>query len=457
MPSRRSFLKSVAATSVAGLAAPKPDASSIGRRRAGANDRVRVGFIGIGLIGMRHLLDFQAQPDVEIAGISELSDDRMALGVTTAGNGPATFADFRRMLDRPDIDAIVVSTPDHWHALMTILACAAGKDVYVEKPLTWAVREGEWMLSAARDHHRVVQVGTQQRSGAHYQRARTLLRDGQIGAIRSARVGAFRNIMPGFTQAVGKPLSAAQWDMWLGPAPAVPFDPNRCLYHFRWFNDYSGGQTTNLLAHEIDVVQWVTDQMPMRVAAFGHRKSLTGFGETPDVFEAIFEYPDLLVNWSSREVAAGGRGDGMQFYGTKGTLTISRRGFEITPDQALSPESQIPRFTEPATAEPTKTYRTGPVKEDGYDQVRDQFRPHVRNFLDCVKSRAVPNAPLEGGHATAIACHLANIAARVGRVVHWDREQQTIAGDPEARALLGRTYRAPWDRELRAVVPGARS
>jgi predicted dehydrogenase len=449
MPTRRTFLQSLAATSIATAASA--------RRVAGANDRIRVGFIGIGLIGTRHLLDFQAQPDVEIAGISELSDERMALGVSTSGNNPPTFPDFRRMLDRKDIDAIVVSTPDHWHALLTIMACAAGKDVYVEKPLTWAVREGEWMLSAQKAHARVVQVGTQQRSGAHYQRACQLMRNGRIGDIRGARVGAFRNIMPGFTQPVGKPLSSAQWDMWLGPAPAVPFDPDRCLYHFRWFNDYSGGQTTNLLAHEIDVVQWVTGQMPKRVAAFAQRKSLTGFGETPAVLEAIFEYPDFLVNWSSREISAGGRGDGTQFYGTKGTLTISRRGFDIAPDQALTPESQIPRFTEPAPAAEEKTYRTEPVKEDGYDQVRDQFRPHVRNFLDCVKSRGVPNAPLEGGHRTAVACHLANIAARVGRVVNWDDSRQTITDDPEAAAMLTRAYRAPWDRELHAIVPEARS
>jgi predicted dehydrogenase len=239
----------------------------------------------------------------------------------------------------------------------------------------------------------------------------------------------------------------------------VAFDPNRCLYHFRWFDAYSGGQTTNLLAHEIDVVQWVSGHMPVRVAAFAQRKSLTGFGETPDVFEAIFEYPEFLVTWSSREISAGGRGDGMQFYGTKGTLTISRRGFEITPDERMPAELQIPTASFGGGPPPTyeKTLRTAPLKADGFEQVRDQFRPHVRNFLDCVKSREVPNAPLEGGHKTAIACHLANIAARVGRVVHWDDERQTIAGDTEAAALLTRTYRAPWDRELHAIVPEARS
>jgi len=162
-PDRRTFLKNLAAASIATAASS--------RRVAAANDRVRVGFIGIGLIGKRHLLDFKAQPDCEIAGISEVSDERMDDGVATAGNNPSRFPDFRRMLERSDIDAIVVSTPDHWHALMTILACAAGKDVYVEKPLTHAYREGEWMLNAASSRQRIVQVGTQQRSALHFQRA----------------------------------------------------------------------------------------------------------------------------------------------------------------------------------------------------------------------------------------------------------------------------------------------
>ena len=157
MPTRRTFLKEMATATLATAASS--------RRVLGANDRVRVGFIGIGLIGTRHLLDFQAQPDCEIAGISELSDERMDFGVAKAGNNPARFPDFRRMLERSDIDAIVVSTPDHWHALLTIMACAAGKDVYVEKPLTYTLREGDWMAEAARANKRVVQVGTQQRSG----------------------------------------------------------------------------------------------------------------------------------------------------------------------------------------------------------------------------------------------------------------------------------------------------
>ena len=446
MSHRRAFLKGLAGTALA-------TAASSGRV-AGASDRVRVGFIGIGLIGRRHLLDFQAQADCQIAGICEVSDERRDDGIATAGNGPAPFDDFRRMLDRPDIDAVVVSTPDHWHALMTIMACAAGKDVYVEKPLTHALREGEWMLDAARRHRRVVQVGTQQRAGAHYLRAKRLLVEGHIGEIRGARVSTARNILPGFTEPVGKPLSPAQWDMWLGPAPAVPYEPTRGLYHFRWFWDYSGGQTTNLLAHEVDIVQWVTGQVPRRVAAFAQRRSLTGIGETPDVFEGIFEYPGFLLNWSSREVAAGGR-DGLEMYGTKGTLAINRRGFEILPDPMLTPESQIPRFTGPVVAPATPAPRCEAIKDVGYEQVRDQFRPHVRNFLDCVKSRQAPLADLEGAHQTSIACHLANIAMRTGHVIEWDPARGDIVGDAAASALLTKTYRAPWDQQLRAAMGSA--
>jgi predicted dehydrogenase len=446
-PDRRAFLRTLAAASLASAASNS--------RILGANDRVRVGFIGIGLIGKRHLLDFLAQPDCEVAGISEVSDERMDEGVSAAGNNPPRFPDFRRMLEKPDIDAIVVSTPDHWHALMTILACAAGKDVYVEKPLTHAFREGDWMLDAARAHKRIVQVGTQQRSGRHYQRARSLLRDGHIGDVRGASIGAFRNIMPGFTKPVGSPLSSVQWDMWLGPAPKVPFDPARSLYHFRWFNDYSGGQTTNLLAHEIDIVQWITGAIPRRAAAFAQRRSLSGFGETPDVLNAIFEYPSFVVNWSSREIAAGGKA-GLEIYGTKGTLAINRRGFEIVPDKALTPESQIPKFTEPTVEPGAVAYRTEAVKDDGYEQIRDQFQPHVRNFLDAVKSRQPPVSDLASAHQTSLACHLANIAARVGRVVNWDADHNAITGDAEANALLTKPYRAPWDQELAAVVKVSR-
>jgi predicted dehydrogenase len=442
---RRSFLKTITG---AGLAT----AASYGRV-LGANERVRVASVGLGLIGKRHLLDFLAEPGAQVVALCDVYAPYLDEAAAMAPEA-ARVSDFRRVLDRNDVDAVVVSTPDHWHALMTILACAAGKDVYVEKPLTHAVREGTWMLAAARHHRRVVQVGTQQRSGAHYQRAAELVRGGRIGTLRHARMAAYRNIGAGFTRPVGvRPLSAEEWDLWLGPAPWVAFDPNRCVYHFRWFWDYSGGQTTNLLAHEIDIVQWITGEMPRAVAAFGGRHSLRGFGETPDVFEAVFQYPSFTATWSNREVSEGAH-RGLEFNGTRGTLVINRAGMEVVPDPDIPAEDQIPRFTGPprpprAGAPP----RTPPLEDRGYEQVRDQFRPHVRNFLDCVKSRGTPIADLESGHRSVTSCHLANIAMKLGRVVRWDAEKEDVVGDAEARAMLTKTYRAPWDRELRAALP----
>ena len=285
---------------------------------------------------------------------------------------------------------------------MTILACAAGKDVYVEKPLTHVVREGEWMLRAARHHRRVVQVGTQQRSGEQYKKCVELVRGGHIGDVRNVRIASSRNILPGFAKPIApEPLAAADWDMWLGPAPFVPYDPNRCLYHFRWFWDYSGGQTTNLLSHNLDIAQWATGKAPTRVAAMGGRYSLTGMGDTPDMVEALLDYPGFIVNWSSHEASAGLDG-GLDFYGTKGGMSVDRARLEVFPDRLIAPDDQIPSFTGPrraAGAEPR--WRTEPIKLEGYEQVRDQFVPHVRNFLDCVKSRREPASELESAQETA--------------------------------------------------------
>jgi predicted dehydrogenase len=445
---RRTFLKAMAAT---GLLAT-------GGARSAASDRVRVGLIGAGLIGTRHLIDFAAQPDVDVVAIADVSPTRVEAARARVGGKPEGVSDFRRLLDRSDIDAVVVNTPDHWHALMTIMACAAGKDVYVEKPLTHVVREGEWMISAARTHRRVVQAGTQQRSGAHYRRAADLVRGGHIGEVRHAHIRATRNIVPGFTRPLGEPpLSPEAWDLWLGPAPFVPFDARRGLYHFRWFWDYSGGQTTNLLSHDLDIVQWITGAMPVRVAAFGQRRSLEGFGETPDAFEAVYEYPGFLATWSSSEVSAG-RIRGLEISGTRGTLSIDRRGFAITGDPRIPIDDQIPAYTfssAPSPAPPPE--RTEAIKDEGYEQVRDQFVPHVRDFIECVRTRREPVADLASAHRTSTACHLANIAMRAGRVVRWDDAASDIAGDAEASRLLTKTYRAPWDRELRAIVPGAHS
>ena len=255
-------------------------------RIAGANDRVQVGFIGYGLIGSEHVRDFKNQSDADLVALCDVYQPRLEQGVAACGGHARSYSDFRKLLDDKDIQAVVVSTPDHWHALMTIMACAAGKDVYVEKPLTLFIREGRWMVEAARRYNRVVQVGTQQRSGKHYQKAVEMLRAGYIGKIVSARMGSFRNIMPGFgAPADATPPNDLDYDMWLGPAPKRPYNPNRSLYHFRWFWDYSGGQMTNLGAHEIDIVQWAM-QVKGPAAVSLERRAVCARGQRRDARHA---------------------------------------------------------------------------------------------------------------------------------------------------------------------------
>src|SRR6516165_4054268 len=313
-PSRRNFL-------TAGTAAALSAAAY--RRVLGANDRVGLGFIGFGLIGKRHVLDFRDQPDAALVAIAEVHRGRRDEAVALIGGPVQKHGDFRALLDDKSIDAVVVSTPDHWHALMTMMACAAGKDVYVEKPLSLFVREGRWMVDVAKRYKRVVQVGTQQRSGPHYQKARELIQSGRLGRVVAARMGSNRNIMPGFgSPPDGDPPPELDYDLWLGPAPKRAYNPNRSIYHFRWFWDYSGGQMTNLGQHSLDIVHWYLGPIAPR--------SVSSSGGRPDTQDALLAYDGWTASWSHRETSRGeGPRHGLEFCGTRGSLSVSRRGFVV--------------------------------------------------------------------------------------------------------------------------------
>jgi predicted dehydrogenase len=448
---RRSFLAGAASTLAASSYA----------RVAGANERIGVGFIGYGLIGKRHVIDFKAQSDADLVAISETHRGRLDEGASAMGGSPRKYPDFRKLLDDKDVHAVVVSTPDHWHALQTMLACAAGKDVYVEKPLTLFVREGRWMVDVAGKHKNIVQVGTQQRSGKHYQRARELIRNGHIGKIVSVRTDAIRNISPGFGNPPDlDPPPELDWDMWLGPAPKRRYNPNRGIYHFRWFWDYSGGQMTNWGVHTFDIVDWVLGMAGLRsVVSIGGRYHLTDNGETPDLQDTIFEFDGWTATHTIRECSRGVQQPGfsLQFFGTKGSLGISRRAFVVTPDADVPPESLIPQFEQHPVGGPTvpplpkqPRLRTEAI-EDTSGSDKAQFVDHVRNFLDCTKSRKQPISDLESVHRATAACHLANISLRLGRKLRWDGRKETIVGDTEAAGWLVRPYRTPWDKELKAL------
>jgi predicted dehydrogenase len=405
-----------------GLAAASALSTS---RILGANDRIRVGLIGSGGRGRQDWGNFLKQPNVEPVAVCDVYEPFRNKGVEMTQGRAKPYHDFRRLLEQKDIDAVIVATPDHWHALITIAACEAGKDVYCEKPLTLMVGEGRKMVEAARKNNRVVQTGSQQRSGSHYAQAVKLIQDGGIGEVHRIHAGMQRNIFPGLkpTEMASGVPTGLDWDMWLGPSEKLPFDPFRCIYNFRWFWNYSGGQMTNWGAHHLDIARWIlAAEAPISVSAAGGRYALTDGGETPDVQQVTYQFPKAVVTWTSSEVAEG-KSTTLDIYGSKGMLTLLRGGFQVKPEMS---KDKMPAMD------------AVDVKGGNLDGA------HVGNFLDCLRTRKRPNADVEEGHRTAVMCHLGNISMRLGRSLKWDAVKQEVAGDSEANAWLLKPYRAPW-------------
>jgi predicted dehydrogenase len=444
---RREFVSAAALT-----------AASYGRI-AGANDRIGVGVIGFGLIGKQHVTDLKKFDDVELRGLCDVYKPRVEEGLAYIGNPNAKgYADFRRMYENRDIDGVVVATPDHWHALLTILACAAGKDVYVEKPLTVFIDEGKWMLEARAKYKRVVVVGTQRRHARSVTEARRIVESGVLGKIQAVRMSSTRNVYPGFGKTpVEAPPADLDYDMWLGPAPKRPYQNHRSLYHFRWFWDYSGGQMTNLGAHAIDQLQYIMGAKgPSLVMSLGGRFALEDDGETPDEQEAIFRYPGgWVLNFSVREANAFRDSRGSAIMGSKGTLMLGSN--ELIPEMHGDPANQIPPFAgHPAGGpkyssvkprpwfEPAKGVGRG-APGSGEDEV---MVANKRDWISAMRSRKRPLCDLEDGHRVAVTCHLANMSLRLGRSIRWDPETEHVVGDKEAAAMCTRPYRAPWDKAL---------
>ncbi len=433
-------------------------------RVAGANDRVGVGFIGCGLIGLRHIADFRKLPDAALVAVSDVYQPRVDQARQLCGGAAKPYADFRKLLEDKDVDAVVISTPDHWHALQTIMACAAGKDVYVEKPMTLFVREGRWMVNAARRHKRIVCVGTQGRNNTRLPEVFELLRSGAAGKIHSVRFSAYRNIMPGFGRpADTDPPPGLDYDLWLGPAPKRPYNPHRCLYHFRWFWDYSGGQMTNLGAHDLDLAHYILGlHAPRTVFSAGGRYALQDDGETPDTQDAIWEYDGVLVEGSFREAGGSRRATastasslaGVQFIGTQGVLVVSRGAYDFVPDLRIVPESAIPPWSNPAGHPQAGKIEPKPYAEprSGKSGSPEPIDLHASHFIDCVKARRRPVAGVEDGHEVSVSCHLANLSMKLGRKLVWDARTEDVIGDREASALLERPYRKPWDGVLRSLL-----
>jgi predicted dehydrogenase len=442
MMDRRAFLHTTAANAAAGalgagLAWPaRPAAAQV----MGANDRVRVALLGAGRQGVGMLEAAVALPNVEAVAVCDVYAPNLAKGAKVA---PAAqqVADFRRVLDRKDVDAVIVATPDHWHALQTIMACGAGKDVYVEKPASLTVREGRRMVEAARRHNRVVQVGTQQRSGVHFQRAAALVRGGGLGTVTQVRTWNFGNEAPA---GIGRPGDSAppaglDWDLWLGPAPARPFNANRFgvaenrWSTFRYFWDYAGGMMTDWGVHLLDIVQMAMNvDAPERVCAVGGRFAVRDDRETPDTILASYQYPGFVCTYENRAangMGMNGKGYGILFHGTEGTLFVDRDGYELFPEWRDGGDAgaQAPR------AAPVRVRSTNPHHAD-----------HMKDFVAAVRGRGRPACDIETGHRSTTTALLGNLAYRTGRTLRWDAKAERIVGDAEADAMLSKPYRKPW-------------
>ncbi len=414
------------------LAATAVTAASY-RRVRGANDRIHVGIIGAGNRGGQAWKQILTELDVQPSAVCDVYEPHLEQALSMAKGQAKLFRDFRNLLGHKPLDAVLIATPDHWHAIQSVAACQAGLDVYVEKPLSLTVAEGRRMVEAARRHDRVVQTGSQQRSGPHYQAAIEIVKSGAIGSVHHVEAGLERNSMPGFGNPEdGDPPADFDYDLWLGPAPKRPFNPLRGLYHFRWFWDYSGGQMTNWGAHNIDIARWALGaEAPISVAGCGGRYAVRDVGETPDVQEVVYELDDAVLTWSVRELN-GTRGAYLVFHGTKADLDLGRQGYAI--------RGQKWQGNEPPKVQDHE------VRPPGAQ--RNLTALHIRNFLDCVKSRQRPNADVEIGHKTAVFCHLGNIATRLGRTLRWNQSSESFVADGEADKLLERPYRSPWTLDL---------
>jgi predicted dehydrogenase len=415
---------------------------------------VRVGFIGVGNRGDQVLDAFLQQPDVEIAAVCDIHQPYVDFAVEKAGAAKAGgrasgFSDYRRLLDVKDVDAVVINTPDHWHALQTIHACQAGKDVYVEKPMSLCVAEGRKMVEAVRKYKRVGQVGIQRASSPMVNEAADLIRSGGIGKVTFARCFHVQNEWP---KGIGKPADEPpppgfDWDAWLGPAPKVAYNKNRSFYRFRWFFDYSGGQLTNFGVHYTDTIQRALGHdAPLAVVAMGGKLAIDDNREIPDTMEVLWTYPGgTLVSFTQINASAAPaalKPCEIEFRGTKGTLYLYGSGYEVVPDN-LTPNEFPARTPLDRTLE--RGYRAGaaPMLEPKQVKGDSNTAAHARNFVDCVKSRQAPTCDIEVGHRRTSATLIGNVAWRLRAYLEWDRDAERFTNNAEANKRLRYEYRPP--------------
>jgi len=441
---RREFItKSAAVIAASRLMGFETLASQIGAGK-------RVGIIGPGWYGKSDLLRMvQVAPinvvsmcDVDSKMLREAADLVATRQVSKAR--PRTYADWRKMLAEKDLDIVLIDTPDHWHALPMIEAVKSGLDVWVQKPISVDVAEGQAMLAAARKYNRVVQVGMQRRSTPHLVTARDrIVREGKLGNIAYVEIYCYYHMRATQTPPDGAPPPELDYEMWTGPAPMRPYNSLVHPRSWRAFMEYGNGIMGDMCVHMLDMVRWMMDlPMPGRITSTGgifvDTKSKANITDTQ---EAAFEFPNLRVVWTHRSWGdtPGPRFPwGATFYGDKGTLEASVMGYAFS--EAGKKE---PSIKEDVVYELDK-YPEDRTEKDLERHVAPAIRAHMKNFLECVESRKKPVSDIEQGYMSTSACILANLSMQLGRSLTWDHAKGQVVGDAEANRLLRRPYRAPW-------------
>ena len=410
----------------AGLDGPTRAAAEPEPARVAANEKIVLGFIGTGGMGTGLINTFKTFPQVSIAAVCDVYEPHLRRAQSEAGGKPEAFGDFRKVLDRKDIDAVVIATPDHWHAIPAILACQSGKDVYCEKPLAHRIQEGRAMVNAAEKHQRITQMGNLIHAGENYHRVVEIVRSGVLGKISKTRVW-----MAADRSGLGRPKdgpapAGCDYNSWLGPAPVRPFNANRFTFNWRYFWDYGGGILTDFCCHIVDLVHWAMDvEAPRTISAVGGRYALDDNAEVPDTLEVTYEYQKgdqkFLMVWSQTDANSHGienQGLGIMFQGTEATLVADYKHYQIIPEKGRTIEE--PPETLPRSA------------------------GHHREWLDAIKAHAQCSCHFGYGHRLTTVGSLGNISLLTGEKLKWDLVAERVVNHPEANAYLTKEYRRPW-------------
>lgn len=448
---RRQFLKKASCAAVGAIGFPYIVSSSV-LGKAGnisPSNRITLGCIGMGGQGTYDMTGFLWHSDVQVVAVCDVNKESSNYDAfyqfegTTAGREPArerveshyakqkpagtykgcdTYADFRELLARDDIDAILIAVPDQWHAITAVMAARAGKDVYAEKPLAYTIAEGRAICDAVKRYGMVWQTGSQQRSDERFRRACELVQNGRIGKVRTVKVGLpYGNSISGISTKPGPVPKGFNYDMWLGPAPLAPYCPGRCHWNWRWISDYSGGQITDWAGHHIDIAHWgmgTEYSAPVEIEGWGKfPNGKDGLYDTAESYRFVCKYAEgftMIVadNWQLTQ--------GVRFEGTEGWIFISRENFDAEPKSILD-----------SVIRPNEIHLY-------------ESNDHIGNFIDCVKSRSQTVAPAEVAHHSIMVGHLGVIAIKMGRKLNWDPKKERFINDEKADRLLSRPMRSPW-------------